>query len=275
MWSKVKTRLISAFVLVAILLLVVFFTPAWVFNLLVCALTFMVMYELTKVFGLSKKPSITIANYIFAALFMSLQFLNGYIASMLVVPAIVGYIMVISVISVLDNQRVKFSDVCSSAFLVFYSVVFLMYLTLIRNLGGGVALLFMALIGAYITDTGAYFTGMAIGRHKLIPSVSPNKTVEGAIGGVVFTVIGFLVYGVVVSALGYNVNYLLLVVLSVICAVVAQFGDLAASAMKRSFAVKDFGNLIPGHGGMVDRVDSLMFVAPVVYYFITFLPVVW
>jgi len=70
------------------------------------------------------------------------------------------------------------------------------------------------------------------------------------------------------------VNYLWLVVLSIICGVVAQFGDLAASVMKRSFAVKDFGHLIPGHGGMVDRVDSLMFVAPVVYYFITFLPVI-
>ena len=275
MWSKVKTRLISAVVLVAILLLVVFFTPAWVFALLVCALTFMVMYELTKVFGLSDKPSITAANYIFAALFMSLQFLEGDVASKVLFPAVIGYIMVLTAISVLNNKKVKFSDVCSSAFLVFYSVVFLMHLTFIRYLDGGVGLLFMALIGAYITDTGAYFTGMAIGRRKLIPSVSPNKTVEGAVGGVVATVIGFVVYGVIMGAVGYSVNYLWLVVLSVICAVVAQFGDLAASAMKRSFAVKDFGNLIPGHGGMVDRVDSLMFVAPVVYYFITFLPVVW
>ena len=80
--------------------------------------------------------------------------------------------------------------------------------------------------------------------------------------------------GLLSSAMGFVVNYLWLVVLSVICGVVAQFGDLAASVMKRSFAVKDFGHLIPGHGGMVDRVDSLMFVAPVVYYFITFFPVV-
>ena len=138
----------------------------------------------------------------------------------------------------------------------------------------GIALLFMALIGAYVTDTGAYFTGMAIGRHKLIPAVSPNKTVEGAVGGIVACVAGFLIYGAVMSAVGFVVNYLWVVVLAVICGVVAQFGDLAASVMKRSFAVKDFGNLIPGHGGMVDRVDSLMFVAPVVYYFITFLPVI-
>ena len=116
---------------------------------------------------------------------------------------------------------------------------------------------------------------MAIGRHKLIPAVSPNKTVEGAVGGVLGSVIGFMVYGFIMVKMGYSVNFLLLGVLSVVSALVAQFGDLAASAMKRSLEVKDFGNLIPGHGGMVDRVDSLMFVAPVVYYFITLLPVIY
>ena len=275
MWSKVKTRVISAPVLIAILLLVVFFTPQWVFALLVCALEFMVMYELTKVLGLNKKISITLVNYIFAALFMSLQFMDKALAGKLIFPAALLYIMLLTAVCVLDNKRVKFTDVCFSGFMVFYSVAFLMHLSFIRNLDGGVALLFMALIGAYITDTGAYFTGMAIGRHKLIPAVSPNKTVEGAVGGVLGSVIGFMVYGFIMVKMGYSVNFLLLGVLSVVSALVAQFGDLAASAMKRSLEVKDFGNLIPGHGGMVDRVDSLMFVAPVVYYFITLLPVIY
>lgn len=274
MWSKVKTRLISATVLVAILLLVVFFTPEWVFALLVCALSFMVMYELAKVLGLDKKISITLVNYIFAALFMWLQFADRSLTEKLIFPAALLYIMVLGAVCVLDNKRVKFSDVCFSGFMVFYSVAFLMHLSFIRNLDGGISLLFMALIGAYITDTGAYFTGIAIGKHKLIPAVSPNKTVEGAVGGVLASVIGFMVYGFIMMKMGYSVNFALLGCLSVICAVVAQFGDLAASAMKRSLEVKDFGNLIPGHGGMVDRVDSLMFVAPVVYYFITLLPVI-
>lgn len=274
MWSKVKTRMISATVLVAILLLAVFFTPEWVFALLVCALSLMVMYELTKVLGLNKKISITLVNYIFAILFMSLQFLDVTVIGKVIFPAVLLYIMLLTAVCVLDNKRVKFSDVCFSVFMVFYSVAFLMHLSFIRNLDGGISLLFMALIGAYITDTGAYFTGLSIGKHKLIPAVSPNKTVEGAVGGVMASVIGFMIYGFIMIKMGHNVNFLLLGVLSVICAVVAQFGDLAASAMKRSLEVKDFGNLIPGHGGMVDRVDSLMFVAPVVYYFITLLPVI-
>ena len=275
MWSKVKTRLVSAVVLIALLLAILFFTPVWAFSLLVCALTFMVMYELTKVFGLSAKPTICVANFLFAAGFMALGFLNNELIGKLIFPLGILYIMTLTILSVLNNKKVKFTDVCSSVFLVVYSVAFLMHLTLIRRLDNGVALLFMALIGAYVTDTGAYFTGLAIGKHKLIPSVSPNKTVEGSVGGMLAAVVGFVIYGVIMQNLGHSVNYLYLIILALICSVISQFGDLAASVMKRSFEVKDFGNLIPGHGGMVDRVDSLMFVAPVVYYFITFLPVVW
>ena len=119
MWSKVKTRMISATVLVAILLLAVFFTPEWVFALLVCALSLMVMYELTKVLRLNKKISITLVNYIFAILFMSLQFLDVTVIGKVIFPAVLLYIMLLTAVCVLDNKRVKFSDVCFSVFMVF------------------------------------------------------------------------------------------------------------------------------------------------------------
>lgn len=274
MWDKLKTRLLSAIVLIAILLVVVFFAADWVFSLVVCALTFMIMAELTKVMRLETKPGIVITNYVFAACYMALGFLNLETQNAFVYLVTILFVMTLGAFAVLENSHVKFSDVCASIFLVVYSVVFLMHLSFIRKLDNGVALLFMALIGAYITDTGAYFTGLSIGKHKLIPSVSPNKTVEGAIGGVVAAVVGFIVYGVIMSSMGFSVNYALLIILGALCAVVAQLGDLTASVIKRNYSVKDFGHLIPGHGGMVDRVDSLMFVAPVVYYFITFLPVI-
>jgi phosphatidate cytidylyltransferase len=274
MWDKLKTRLLSAIVLIAILLAVVFFATDWVFSIVVSAITFMIMAELTKVMRLETKPGIVVTNYTFAAIFMALGILNIELQREFVYMLIVLFVMTLGAFTVLDNSRIKLSDVCASVFLVTYSVVFLMHLSFIRQLENGVAFLFMPVIGAYITDTGAYFTGLSIGKHKLIPSVSPNKTVEGAIGGIVAAVIGFVIYGVVMSAMGFSVNYLLLVILAVICAVAAQFGDLTASVIKRNYSVKDFGHLIPGHGGMVDRVDSLMFTAPIVYYFITFLPVI-
>ncbi len=274
MWDKLKTRLLSAIVLIGILLAVVFFATDWVFSIVVCAITFMIMAELTKVMRLETKPGIVITNYTFAAIFMALGILNIELQHEFIYMLIVLFVMTLGAFTVLDNSRIKLSDVCASIFLVTYSVVFLMHLSFIRQLENGVAFLFMPVIGAYITDTGAYFTGLSIGKHKLIPSVSPNKTVEGAIGGIVASVIGFVIYGAVMSAMGFSVNYLLLVILAVICAIVAQFGDLTASVIKRNYSVKDFGHLIPGHGGMVDRVDSLMFTAPIVYYFITFLPVI-
>ena len=274
MWEKLKTRLLSAIVLVVILLAVVFFAADWVFSLAVCGLTFMIMAELTKVMRLETKPGIVITNYIFAALYMALGFLNLETQNAFIYLVTILFVMTLGAFTVLDNSRIKLSDVCTSIFLVIYSVVFLMHLSFIRKLDNGIALLFMPLIGAYITDTGAYFTGMSIGRHKLIPSVSPNKTVEGAVGGIVAAVVGFVIYGVIMTSIGLTVNYLLLIILAVLCAVAAQLGDLTASVIKRNYSVKDFGHLIPGHGGMVDRVDSLMFVAPIVYYFITFLPVI-
>lgn len=274
MWDKLKTRLISAVVLIAILLAIVFFTPDWAFSLIVCALTFLIMSELTKVLRIETKPCIVITNYIAAAAYMALGFLNAEMIGELVFMITALFVMALMVIAILNNEKVKFSDVCSSIFLVFYSVVFLMHLAFIRKLDSGIAFLFMPIIGAYVTDTGAYFTGMLMGKHKLIPAISPNKTVEGAIGGIITTIIAFVIYGVVMSSMGYVVNYLLLIVLAILCGVISQFGDLSASVIKRNFSVKDFGHIIPGHGGFVDRVDSLMFVAPLVYYFITFLPVI-
>lgn len=274
MWSKIKTRLMSAIVLIILVLLVLFFAPEWGCALLVSGVTYVVMYELTKVFNLREKLSLVILNFIFATIFMALSFIGKTLALKIISPAIVLYIMLLATISVLDNENVKFSDICNSVFLVFYSVVLLIHITYIRKLDNGVAFLFMTLLGTYITDTGAYFTGITIGKHKLIERVSPNKTIEGAIGGIVCCIVAFIIYGIVMKNLGHSVNFLYLVILSVLCAVIAQLGDLSASLMKRSFQVKDFGNIIPGHGGILDRVDSLMFVAPLVYYFITFLPVI-
>ena len=139
----------------------------------------------------------------------------------------------------------------------------------------GVVLLFIPFLGAWMPDTFAYFSGTLFGKHKLIPSVSPKKTVEGAIGAVVGCIISFLVYGLIVDyAAGLSVNYLTLAILAVLCGIIAQLGDLSASVIKREFGVKDFGNLIPGHGGIIDRIDSLIFVAPLVYYFLLYIPVI-
>ena len=139
----------------------------------------------------------------------------------------------------------------------------------------GAIAIWAVFVGACLSDTFAYFCGTLFGKHKLAPSISPKKTVEGSVGAILGTILSFLVYGlVIVLATDLKVNFILIMLLGFVCSVFAQFGDLSASVIKRECQIKDFGSLFPGHGGLMDRLDSILFVAPVVYYLLKMLPVI-
>ena len=122
----------------------------------------------------------------------------------------------------------------------------------------------------------AFFVGRSIGKHKFAPKISPNKTLEGAIGGVVGGVLGFLVFGLCMQYIfELTPNYLLLGVFGLLGAVIAEIGDLSASAIKREFSLKDYGDIMPGHGGVMDRFDSVLFVAPLLYLLLNNFTVLW
>jgi len=142
-------------------------------------------------------------------------------------------------------------------------------IVLMRNLhgnGGSLYALFVALIAAWASDTGAYFAGRLFGRHKLCPRISPKKTVEGAVGGVVAAMVGQLILNrVYVRLLGRPVALLPILIISPLLTVLSIVGDLSASVIKRDAGIKDYGNLFPGHGGVLDRFDSVLPLLPVVY----------
>ncbi len=126
----------------------------------------------------------------------------------------------------------------------------------------------LVFVGAWVTDTFAYFTGFFFGKHKLIPEVSPKKTVEGAIGGTLFAALGFAVVGMIY---GYSVkNILILTLIGVFASIVSQLGDLSASLVKRHHGIKDYGSLFPGHGGVLDRFDSILAVSAFLWVVSTF-----
>ncbi len=135
----------------------------------------------------------------------------------------------------------------------------------LRAIDRGMYWLILALLGTWICDSGAYFGGRAMGKTKFFPKISPKKTWEGAIAGFVFGTVAVVLLGHFM--LGLEIGWGL--VLGLLLVLGATFGDLAESVIKRQTGVKDSGNLIPGHGGMLDRIDSLLFVAPIVYYFAT------
>lgn len=137
----------------------------------------------------------------------------------------------------------------------------------------GVVFLILGLCGAWIADSGAYFAGTFFGKHKLCPEISPKKTVEGLIGGIVTTSVIFVVFNAIyinlISKEGLHANYILLALAGAVCALIGTLGDLSASMIKRQCGIKDYGNIMPGHGGMMDRFDSVLFVMPTFYAFLS------
>lgn len=129
-------------------------------------------------------------------------------------------------------------------------------------------------IVAFSCDSGAYFVGCALGKHKLAPSLSPHKTLEGSIGGFLSAVVLMLLYGVVLHLLAYPANYAVLAVYGFLGALACQLGDLSFSAVKRLFGIKDYGTLIPGHGGMLDRFDSMFWTAALVELLVLWTPAI-
>lgn len=163
--------------------------------------------------------------------------------------------------------NIKFSQAAELVSVTCYIIIGFLSIILLRKWPEtGQYLYLLIFIGAWMTDTGAYFVGVLFGKHKLIPAVSPKKTVEGAVGGVFGCVIGYAVYGLILDkCFSVSVNYIALLILAVVIAVVSQLGDLIASYIKREQGIKDFGFIFPGHGGVMDRFDSIIAVAPVIY----------
>lgn len=148
----------------------------------------------------------------------------------------------------------------------FYYIAFLFsFVYITRSLEYGEFFVWLIFISAWGSDTGAYFTGITIGKHKLCPKLSPKKTVEGSIGGVIFAVIISFGFGLVINNLYGFDRTLIFVITTFFASICSQFGDLSASAIKRFTNIKDFGRIIIGHGGVLDRFDSIIFTAPIVY----------
>lgn len=158
--------------------------------------------------------------------------------------------------------QIAFAEAAYSFIAILYPVGLFSYLYFLRELPQGIYWSFFAFIVVWATDTGAYLTGIRFGKRKLAPRVSPNKSLEGSIGGLIFALVAGAVFWAV-AKIGIIPEIILL---SLITSLVAQAGDLFESALKRTAGIKDSGSLIPGHGGILDRFDSFLFALPVIYF---------
>lgn len=264
-----KKRIITAIVCLALFIPLLVFSDTWVFPVVMTLLALVAVYELCGCIGVRKTFLISIPAYIVTAAVMMLILYCRDKALFLpiVCAASLVFAFTVFVVSMLSSGNIRFSQSAELVSLTAYIIAGFLSILLLREAEMGQYLYLLVFIGAWSTDTGAYFVGVLFGKHKLIPEVSPKKTVEGAFGGVLGCVLGFVIYGFVVARIHpeISVNYLMLVLLALAVSVVSQLGDLVASFVKREQGIKDFGTIFPGHGGVLDRFDSIIAVAPLIY----------
>lgn len=184
------------------------------------------------------------------------------------IAVIITCTMVCFIVMVIQH-RARIPDLGVTLIGLIYVSLFMSTLLLIYSMAQGPIIVWLVFIIAWLGDTCAYFIGINFGRHKLCPEISPHKSVEGSIGGLLGSVLGAVVFGFIVQRFyKLDIGTPRLIYIGLIGGTAAQLGDLAASLIKRYAKVKDFGNIIPGHGGVLDRFDSILFTAPVVYYII-------
>lgn len=266
-----KTRVLSAVALLPILLVIVLVLPAWATATLFAAAGAVAAYELLYRTGLVKNRRLVIYAMVMAVLvaFWSLrQDVN------LAATGLLAYLCLLLGEMLLAHAKLRFEKICLCMAAGVLLPYLLCALVRIRAMYAGMDpaqntlgkyYILIAFIIAFSADSGAYFVGRALGKHKLAPVISPNKTVEGALGGVASAVILMLLYGLILDkSFGFDVIYWYGIIYGVLGALISMLGDLSFSVIKRQVNIKDYGNLIPGHGGVMDRFDSMMLVAPLV-----------
>ena len=267
-----KTRVIAAAVLLPLLLIAVLFLPKIVTAVIFGALAAIAAYELLYRTDLVKEVRLVAYSAViaFGVSLWSLygkQYTWAMIGILVLFAALFGEMMA-------SHVKISFEKVayCLAAGLLLPYL--LTSIVRIHSWPLGRRYVFIPFILAFLSDTGAYFAGRAFGKHKLAPVISPHKTVEGVVGGVLGAIFGMLIFCLVMQ-LGFKmqVNYLYAVLYGVVGSLGAVFGDLCFSVIKRQTGMKDYGNLIPGHGGVLDRFDSMMVVGPLTELLLLLLPV--
>ncbi len=241
-----------------------FFAPPVYFAAAVLAVAAIMLFEMYKVAGCPIGVNIVGAM---AAALAAAGVLSGHFEAAL----IAGMMLYIGAAVFLHTKH-KAADIFAHGFVTAYIAVFMCFLVKIKYDFRTGDLLWVFIL-SWLTDTGAYFAGISLGRHKLCEHISPKKTVEGAIGGVVLCTLACVLYTYLMTLFypGSPAPYLKTAAMGAVGAVLSQLGDLVASCIKRDRGAKDYGNILPGHGGLMDRFDSVVFIAPFTYAALSFI----
>ena len=270
-YKTMKTRIITAVVLLPLFLLALWVLPTVVTAALFMILAALAAFELLHSTQLVRHPRLLTYTMVMAALTALWSWLGGtYVWALLGILAFYMILFGEMMVSHVKLQLDRISLCMAAGVLVPF---LLTSLVRIQGMEHGRIFVIIPLIMSFVSDTGGYFAGRAFGKHKLAPAISPKKTVEGAVGGVLAAIAVMLLYGLVLQlAFHMEVNYLYCAVYGALGSFGAIFGDLSMSVIKRQTGIKDYGKLFPGHGGVLDRFDSVLVAGPLAELLLLLIP---
>ncbi|MED1202042.1 phosphatidate cytidylyltransferase [Heyndrickxia acidicola] len=259
-----KQRIITAVIAAALFIPIVFWGKS-PFILLVYVMGTIALYELCKMKKISFWSLPGIISLLILWVFLAPDQYNilfrsiGYNREQVILIGILLLLM----LTVVSKNRYTFDDISFVVFSALYVGIGFHYFLLTREASKGLLYIFYALLLIWATDSGAYFIGKAMGKHKLWPDISPNKTIEGSIGGIICALVVAVCFNLFTSI---DIPMARMLADTALLSILGQLGDLVESAFKRHYHVKDSGNILPGHGGILDRFDSLLFVFPFIHF---------
>lgn len=263
MKTKIK-RFISGTILFLAVAVILIFGNSTAVNLTISAVAIIAINEYFN--SLSKKYKVE--RWIGNILAILLAFINVLPKEMLILMFPIGIALLFFKV-IITEMKTNFVDIAITGFGIIYIIGFIMFIPLIYMSEHGKLLIWYLAISAWGTDTFAYLVGIKFGKHKLTP-ISPKKSIEGSIGGIVGSTLIAIIYTYFINKIcNAGISYLEITGIAVVLSVLSQIGDLAASSIKRYVDIKDFGKIIPGHGGMLDRIDGILFIAPFAYFLLT------
>lgn len=264
-------RVIVSVVLIPVLLFILFGLPPLFLSIMIALLSMVAVHEILWSTGCVQHVGVSGISLALAGVVPFWVFYDGR-----PLPALFGlfiYVLILFLIAMQSKKTVTLEKMGSAFFVSLMIPFFLSSFLRIRQMEDGIFLLILPFVVAFLSDATALFAGMLFGKHKLAPQLSPKKTVEGAVGGLVGAVLGCFLYGLILSvAYDFTPKYGLLVIYGLLGSAVSQIGDLSFSYIKRQYDIKDYGNIFPGHGGVLDRFDSVIFCAPLVELLLRYIP---
>ncbi len=258
-------RIITALIGFPVVACILIFGNKYVIDVLFAITAACAIYEYNNALKLKSRPVIWI-GYFACALMAFIHIIPTEYLVNIIGILIPTTILILFLHVIISNMKINIVDIALTLFGICYIVIFLLFIPTLMGRENGKLLVWYIIFAAWGTDVFAYFVGRKFGKHKFSP-ISPKKSIEGCIGGALGSLVFIISYTIFLNNIyGMNINYILIGVIGIVLSIIGQVGDFSASTIKRYVGIKDFSNLFPGHGGMLDRIDSVIFIAPFAYF---------